>query len=205
MKDPELNKILRSTKLPEAPEEYWEEFPKRVVSRIQWRSGRQGSLVNETISGRRFSTVLRLTCGLAIVCLVAGFVISRFWKERHSGLSAVQLLKARTYYKEIETLFPNQVRGIVFDNQGTHLLLADKPNLPAGAGIYLRICGKDGCRGFVTFSGQQIRVGNDSFDVLLDHKGQVILAGERMIWARDGAVSEDGDYQIEAHALEDKS
>ena len=113
-----------------------------------------------------------------------------------------QLAEARKYFHELEALFPNQLQAIVFDQQGTHLVLAPEPNLPASPPLYLKICGPKGCQRFVTFSGQQIRVNGDVCDVLADRQGNVLVVGQETLWADAKAAVRSGPYQIEARALE---
>jgi len=121
------------------------------------------------------------------------------WSGRRNQ-SSKSLAQVRKYYSEIESLFPNQLKAIVFDRQGPHLLLAEESNLPKSAALYVKICSKGDCRSFVTFSGQRIRFGSDTFDVLVDRRGDVLLAGEKMVWSADSSAGQT-DYRIEAKPL----
>ena len=131
----------------------------------------------------------------------AGVVLGS-WKGHRSPGKDPQLAEARKYFHELEVLFPNQLQAIVFDQQGTHLVLAPEPNLPASPPLYLKICGPKGCQRFVTFSGQQIRVNGDVCDVLVDHQGKVLLVGQETLWSDAKASVKRGPYRIEARALE---
>ena len=42
----------------------------------------------------------------------------QFAHNRDSEISAAQMDEAKHYYHELETLFPNQLRAIVFDHHG---------------------------------------------------------------------------------------
>jgi hypothetical protein len=142
-----------------------------------------------------------LALGVATLCLALGFVLS-LWKGQRSPAGDPQLATARKYFQEIEALFPNQLQAIVFDEQGTHLVLAREPNLPASPPLYLRICGPKGCQRFVTFSGQQILINGDICDVLTDGRGGVLLVGRQLVWSSDQARAGSGPYRIEAKPLE---
>jgi hypothetical protein len=179
MNNSDLDNLLKKVKVPELPQQYWENFPPRITARLHWSQRGAQSAPRQLDSGRRWF-IARVALAMATVCLLfaLGF---RMWTIREDQ-SMESLGKIRKYYSEIESLFPNQVNGIVFDSQGPHLLLADKSNLPNSTALYVRICSKKGCRSFVTFSGQRIRFGSDTFDVLVDRQGEVLLAGEKMVW-----------------------
>jgi hypothetical protein len=139
---------------------------------------------------------------VAAICLALGFALGSRSGHRTSGTDP-QFAEARKYFHELEGLFPNQLQAIVFDQQGTHLVLAQKANLPASPPLYLKICGPDkGCRRFVTFSGQQIEVNGELCDVLADGQGKVLLVGRQLLWSGSQAGHRMGPYRVEARPLE---
>jgi len=146
----------------------------------------------------RFATV---GLGLAISGLLLVFVLGSR-EERQLSITEPQLAAARKYFQEIETLFPGQVQAIVFDQQGSHLVLAERSNVPTSSPLYLRICGPKGCQNYVTFSGQQIRLNGETCEVLLDHHGNVLLVGQRWIFSTAQASAKDARYQVAARPLE---
>jgi hypothetical protein len=193
MNNSELNEVLKKAGVPERPQEYWNQFPSRITARLQWSQKRTSSP-----SIRRWS-LARIALGTAAVCLLFALGLG-VWKGRESRANE-SLVQMRKYYNEIESLFPNQVKGIVFDNQGPRLLLAEASNLPESAALYIKICSKQGCRQFVTFSGQRIRFGTDTFDVLVNRQGEVLLTGDKMVWSADSSAGQAADYRIEARQL----
>jgi hypothetical protein len=116
-------------------------------------------------------------------------------------LTARELATARTYLRELEALFPNQVKAVEFDPTGPRLLLADRAVVPAAQPVLVRVCGRDGCRSFITFSGQQIRVDGDSLDVLVDARGHVLLVGAKLAWTSADASARAGEFRFAAHSL----
>jgi hypothetical protein len=144
-----------------------------------------------------------LAAAVAVICLGLVFFLG-FWRGQPALSNDSQLAAARKYYHEIEALFPNQVQAIVFDQRGTHLVLAKEPNVPASPPLYLKVCGPKGCQRFVTFSGQQIRVNGDVCDVLADGRGEVLLVGRQLLWSDAKAVAASDGYQVEARALENR-
>jgi hypothetical protein len=211
MNDSELNEVLKRATVPEREAEYWERFPRRVTAELDRRS-QTAPIHRRTEASRAWSspaafrflgTKAAFAVGVAAVCLLLGFLIG-LWRGQRSTSNDPQLAAARKYFNEIEALFPNQVRAIVFDQQGTHLVLAQEPNLPASPPLYLKIRGPKGCQRFVTFSGQQIRINGDVCDVLADGRGDVLVVGRQLLWSGSRAGARQGPYQIEARALENR-
>jgi hypothetical protein len=204
MNNQRLNEILKSAPVPERPGEYWEEFPAQVTRELRRSDrGERPPLPDPLLQrrrGRLRAPVLAFGLGLAAVCLLIGF-----WLGRHGGPAerpVMTVAEAQKYYHEIAQLFPNQVRAIVFDQNGTHLVLADRADVPASLPVFMKICGPNGCQGVVTFSGQQIRVNGKSMDVLVGPMDDVILAGPDSVWSSKQAENQMGGYRIEAKALQ---
>lgn len=216
MKDAELNEFLRQATVPERGADYWGKFPGRVTAELEWRRNmpdaeRSGEAricavtdVNQAWSWERtlrsFCTKPAVAVGIG-VCLALVFVLG-LWKGHSSADTDPRLATVQKYFHEVEGLFPNQLQAIVFDRQGTHLVLAADANLPVSPPLYLKICGPKGCQAFVTFSGQQIRVNGDVFDVLTDGQGNVLLVGREVVWSSAQAVAKAGRYTIEARPLQ---
>jgi hypothetical protein len=180
MKNEDLDHLLRRALLPLPTADYWEEFPSNVTLRIR----RQAHLHKQSASHR--SRLLQqpafgLALGLLVSFVAIGLLVARK-KSEADGPAEANLAKARAYYREIAQLFPNQVRAIVFDKKEIHVELAGRADIPISPPILLRICGKGGCQGIVTFRGQQIRVDNKPVDVLLGTRNEIILAGVDTIW-----------------------
>jgi hypothetical protein len=204
MKDSELDQLLKSVPVPDRPETYWSEFPRRVMAKAHWLESR-GQAGDDDCRARQSGARFRLrfvTVGLALVVigLVLGFAFG-FRQGRNLAITNSQLAAARKYLQEIETLFPNQIQAIVFDQQGTHLVLADQPNVPASSPIYLRISGPKGIQNYVTFSGQQIQLNGEVCEVLTDHEGNALLVGQQGAWSTAQAQVERSRYRLAARSL----
>jgi hypothetical protein len=217
MKDKELNDILQRAEVPRREAGYWEQFPRRVTAQIA-RRGRMGVVEGNAGGPVRtpaglgtawaWPSVFRspgakpvFALGLAAACIALGLVLG-FWGGHNSRGDDLQLAQVRKYYREIEALFPNQLQAIVFDQKGTHLVLAQAPNLPASPPLYVKVSGPEGSQRFITFSGQQIRFNGEVCDVLADHAGHVLLVGHQMVWSSAQAFAKAGGYRIEAQALQ---
>ena len=207
MKDKELNEVLKRAAVPERGEEYWERFPSQVTAEIERRRQhlRAADAGDRTWAWtgalRSFFGKPAFALGVAAICLALGFGLGS-WNGHRSPGKDTQLAEARKYFRELDALFPHQLQAIVFDQQGTLLMLAPEPNLPASPPLYLKICGPKGCQRYVTFSGQQIHVNGDLCDVLVDHQGKVLVVGQETLWSDAKAAVRSGPYQIEARALE---
>ena len=217
MNDRELDHVLKRARVPERDAGYWDGFPGRVAAELE-RRRRAGPAVQSGGASVRGSSepagigslasLFRLlgskpafAVGFAVVCLAVGFFVG-FWKEHGSPGTDAQVAQMRKYYRELEALFPNQLQAIVFDQKGAHMVLANEPDVPASAPLYVKICGPKGCQRFVTFSGQEIRINGDTCEVLADGRGGVLLVGEKLLWAGPKSARTSRQYSIEAKPLE---
>ena len=198
MNDAELNDLLKSARVPERPDAYWERFPRRVILRLQDREAKYETSRARPDFSRIFQTWgirLALTSGLVLLTFAA------FWWRKSESLSRDRdFVKVQKYFHEIDTLFPRQVRAIVFDRQGTRLLLAEKPNVSESQPVYLKICNGKGCQELVTFSGQRIEVNNVLCEVLITRQDEVIIVGEKLFWGSHESRA-PAQYRIEAKLL----
>ena len=194
MNNDELNNLLKSAGLPARADGYWDEFPGRVRAKIQW----QPQADAQSLPGRdRRPGWPAWAFGLAAACVVIGFGIG-FWRGRSAGDTDRQFALAQKYYREIATLFPNQIQAIVLDADGPHLVLAQKPDVPDSTPYFVKICGSDGCHSFVTFSGQQVQVNGEKCEVLADARGQVLVVGDHAVWSE---ASPSGAVRVVARPL----
>lgn len=197
MTNRELDKLLKSASLPEQPPEFWEQLAPRITGKIHWRTLQSASLPPPP---RKFASWhWAVGAGVAVVVSAVVFLLR---PEPKSPGNTDTFAGAEKCYREAETLFPNQIQSIIFDEAGPHIVLSEKPDVPSSPTLYLKICGPLGCREIVTFSGQQVRVNGDVWDVLSDAAGNIIIAGEHLIWSSGSHSTRAGAYRIEARATE---
>ena len=103
--------------------------------------------------------------------------------------------------KEMLATFPNRVRGIVQDEHGLNVVLSDKDDVPVSTPLWVQICDGKNCSAMVTFSGQEIRLGQRNVTVLSDATGKIILAGDNFLWSNGQALLADSKLKIEAKTL----
>jgi hypothetical protein len=183
MNNHELDRLLKSASAPERPEAYWRDFPKRVTAKLHWRPSASQEIAHPRA---RFMAVAAWGFALCAACIAIAFIVRiRSTHSMEAVESNRKLAEARKCYRELEALFPNQLRAIVFDEQGPRMVLADKPVVPDSTPFYLNVCGPAGCKGFVTFSGQEIQFDGERCEVLANAQGQLMLVGSRHVWSQN--------------------
>ncbi len=193
MKDSELNRLLKGAKVPERPPEFWAQFPRRVTARLHWKPAASSAKSVHWLP--RFAWSL----GLA-ACVLAAFFIGH-WRGHNGGLAENNVLQNEKVIQEMLDTFPHRVRGVVQDEHGLNVVLSDKDNVPVSTPLWVQICDGKHCATMVTFSGQEIRLGQRNVTVLSDPSGKIILAGDNFLWSNGQALLADGALKIEAKTL----
>jgi len=211
MNNLELNRILKKGSVPEPPPEFWDQLPRKIGARLCWDRTRAqtvpeqddaaaGAALLFPVARSNLKLRLAFALGLPVLFLVVAIL---HHTANHDSTSVPEPLTAyRIYFNELESLFPNQIRAIVFDRQGPHLLLADKPEVPASPPLFLRVCGPGGCQSFITFSGQEIQVAGQTLSVLRDGQGKTILVGDHFLWSDQDQIYPGGHWTVEARSLD---
>jgi hypothetical protein len=117
MKDSELDQMLKSVRVPDRPEEYWDEFPGRVSMGI--RRGERA----RPVAARR-GLILIWCTGAAGLLLLLGFAIDH-WRGVKTSEETFVLAQNEKLIREMLTLFPQRVRAIMQDEQGMELVLSE--------------------------------------------------------------------------------
>ena len=183
----DLNKLLKSARVPERSLGYWEYFPKRVTARLN----------DPSQAATAPAGSWRWALGWVAAGLVFGLSLALFFLHQRP---TTQQDYAKLY-REISTMFPHQVRAIVTDETGVRVVLADGPDVPATAPLLVNVCAAQQCSHVITFSGQQIPVGTGSADVLTDGHGNIIVTGQRFVWSSAEPARASGIYHIGAGRL----
>jgi len=193
MNDSELNRLLKEAKVPERPPEFWAQFPRRVTARLHWKLEAKFSTASPWFP--RLAWIM----GLA-ACVLAAFYLGQ--RRGHSeAIAESSVLQNEKVIKEMLATFPNRVRGIVQDERGLNLVLSDEENVPVSTPLWVQICDGKHCSTMVTFSGQEIRLGQRTVSVLSDSSGKIILSGDNFLWSNGKALLADGDLKIAAQTL----
>jgi hypothetical protein len=193
--------VLKKARVPEPRPGFWDELPgdvQRAIERGEVAFRRDGSAAAPRIL-KLFLKKAGLPLAFAAICVMVGF----FWgaNARSLEVQASELTEASACWHEVAALFPNQLEAIIFDQQGSRVVLSDKANRPSSPPIYLKLCDEKGCKRFITFSGQQINVNGESFEVLVDREGEVLLVGDAKVWKSSNRTSNLGAYKVAAVPL----
>jgi hypothetical protein len=185
--DKKLDDLLKTVRVPERSPGYWENFPKRLTAKLAAGARASATVAQPHAWAWRVAvaTILAFAFGVGL------WVIARRPTEPNYA----------KLYREIEAMFPNQVRAIAVDQQGVRLDLADKPDVPASSPLLVNVCRDRQCRAFITFSGQQIRVNGERWDVLANGQGEVFVVGKRSVWSSEEPKQRVGAYRINVQPL----
>jgi hypothetical protein len=187
--DQHFDNLLKSVRVPERSRGYWENFPKRVT--VQLSGGVGAEATTSAGSLRLWGWGLAGAC----VALIVGFGL---WMESSIATAQPNYTKL---YREIESMFPNQIRAIVVESGGVRLELSDKPDIPSSSPLRVDVCHDQQCGTYITFSGQRIRVNAEIWDVLSDGVGHVLVVGPNVVWTSAEPTRRAGVYHIDAQPL----
>jgi hypothetical protein len=180
--DQQFDDLLKSARVPERSQGYWDSFPKRVAVRLSEKRP-----TGETLS----TSSLRLWgFGLVTVVMALILCVGLWMRGRHVSAEP----NYAKLYREIESMFPNQVRAIVVESGGVKLDLSDRPDVPSSSPLRVDVCHNQQCRTYITFSGQRIPVNKESWDVLSDGVGHVLVVGPSVVWTSADSTRRAGAY-----------
>jgi hypothetical protein len=197
----ELDDLLRRASVPERPPEYWDQFPQEVASRLSQR--RAVAVEQNETPARAFRSAMDWRIGFAVAALVTAFLLGVLWKDgRQPVVPDDQIARSEALLREFATLFPNRIRAITIDTNGVQLVLSENADVPSSTPFLINICKERQCRTFITFSGQQIQISGEMFEVLSDARGEIILVGQQSLWISGESAPLEGGFQVRAQALE---
>jgi len=187
--DSNLDDVLKASLVPDRSTGYWENFPKRVIAQLSTASQTRTTAPANSIC--LWGWELAGACAVLMVCL-------SLWMKSEFNTAQPNYTKL---YHEIESMFPNQVRAIVVESSGVKLELSDKPDIPSSSPLRVDVCHDRQCRTYITFSGQQIRVNDENWDVLSDGVGHVLVVGPNVVWTSAEPTRRTEAYSIDAQPL----
>jgi len=193
MDNSELNRLLRSAEVPARPEDYWEDFPRLIRSKL----GRP-----ETPPRGSRRPVLAWALATAATCLVIGFTLGHWHARDRAGANNGLILQNEKFVHEILSMFPNRVRAIMKDEDGLRLVLSEEENVPLSIPLWVKVCQGLKCVTLVTFSGQELSIAGQKMTVLSDASGGVILVGDQFAWDSKWPDQRMKDLQVQARPLE---
>jgi len=185
----ELDKAMKRARVPEHTAGYWENFPKRVTTRLAAEPVPAAPI----FANRHGIWTWAVASALAALIVCLGVWV-------RGRIVRAQPDYAKLYH-EIESMFPNQVRAIVVDRNGMKLDLSDKPDVPPSSPVRVDVCRNEQCATYITFSGQSIRLNGETCDLLSDGQGHFSLVGRGIVWTSSDPSRHPEAYHIEAGPL----
>ncbi|HEY1171965.1 MAG TPA: hypothetical protein VGH19_11390 [Verrucomicrobiae bacterium] len=197
MKDSELNKLLRSVQPPERSPEEKAEFPGKVVRQLS-------RPVHQRAKEDAPSSRLPMwAAGFATVCLAIGFIAGRFPEKpaapAHGAVAATP--DYAKLFKEVATLFPDRLRGVVVRGSEMELVLAEQPERPATNPLLVEICQNGKCKVVITFSGQKLEVDGHSIEVFTGADDRLIVLADNQVWTSQNPSQVVDGFRIHAEVL----
>jgi hypothetical protein len=193
MNNHDLDRLLRSARVPERDANYWADFPTQVVAAL----GRARAASSPAPHTRRVR--LAWSVGLAFACALVAAVL--VWRPAVRNASPVAWLKDQRALREVLTMFPHQVRAIVRDARGIRLVLSDHPDVPTSPPLWIEFEQAGRRTAAITFSGQQIEIAGERVEVLANPQGQITLVGERLFWSSAAPELNAGGVRLRAQEL----
>lgn len=177
MDNRELDQLLLSVPVPEPSDTYWQEFPADMTRMAR------SSTIRSTATPRSDGPTVRWAfgVGLAAACVAIAFLIG-YRAGTKPSTPVTTIASEEKCLREVETMFPHQLRAIIFEKGGARLLLSDNADVPQSTPIYLKVCDGKNCQSILTFSGQQVPIKGELCDVLVDVKQNVLVVGEQQFW-----------------------
>lgn len=195
MKNKDLDNLIKAATVPEPTPGFWDDLP----AAVRRESNRAQPSVIETPTVRRLFPAFLRPLAFATICIAIGFI---WGNSRRSTLLDSELSEAQIVWTETASLFPNQLQSIVIEKTGMQVNLSDLPNQTIASPIFLKLCAGNQCSRFITFSGQQIQFNGEQFEVLVDHRGEVLLVVANQVWISSSHSSRLGEYRVAAQRLQ---
>lgn len=188
----DLDDLLREARVPEPPEEWWRRLPAKVVLRA-FAAGE----APRARSPRSPWFRLGFTLAPAALGLALGFLL---W-HRADRSDPYRQLENGKEWRAVAAQYGARVRAIVRDEQGLHVVLADRADVPAATPIWVELQSGAERRAMVTMSGQEVTVGGRKLQVLADPAGKLILIGPDFFWSEEAQAGAAEHLQVRSHAL----
>ena len=166
MSNRELDELLKTVEPPPRDAFYWETFPTRVQADLP--------RVSKAIVDAHRRRLPLWNLGFAAAGLaIALFLALKFTQSTRGRDEELRVL--RNCYRETAGLFPGQLKALRIESGEFHLDLSEHTDVPNSAPLFVRACKHSRCGAAVTFSGQQIELLGQKFEVLADGRGGIML------------------------------
>lgn len=151
----------------------------------------------------QFRAIPGFTLSTSAACIA---ILFGLWTVFHQHPVMSDADRQKAVLAEFNKVFGTQLQAVITDDGKTQILLADK-GAQRGQPVVIHLSGQGQNIDIMSFSGENVslNVGGQqvSFDALVDGKGGVILAGEKLFWHGGvGKLEGAPNLKIKAQALE---
>ena len=115
MNDFELKARLKSVRLPERTEEYWNDFPSQI--RVQLNRAPAGPAISES-----WLPQLAWRFGAGFACLLAGLLVL----SQPMKAASCAIFQKEQFIRQQLAALPHELRVFMADEHGLHYLVAEK-------------------------------------------------------------------------------
>jgi hypothetical protein len=115
MKNFDLESKIKSVRVPERGEDYWETLPQRVLTQLR-------AVPAERPVRRNSEPLMAWGFGVALACLVAALCL---WQSRTPKAITYALLRDERELRQNLEQFPSRVGRLMQDEHGLHHLIED--------------------------------------------------------------------------------
>lgn len=187
MNNEELDRLLcESVTPPMRGANYWRDFPGIVRDRISTLPSRTSRTTPRRTPDALQPMAHWLTrrwvpmVATLIALLVAFETGRRLGQTGPAAIRSEEIREARVVLKELSEFFPGQLIAVSLNGTSPEVMLSATSDLPGSTPVIIRLCtgSRNSCQSFITFSGRQIEVDGEHYDVLLTAHGEVLVVGE---------------------------
>ena len=222
MAEDKIVELFREPQGPGLSEEAKRRIAARALERYEQARPQKSDLkktVPAGLAAQFLAAPLYARAGLAVFCvaalLLAGVSIGHrlprgdqqaLPEQAFSEPAKNSAAREKILLSQLSEVFGDRLQAVITRGGKIQIVVSDVPG-PRGQPVEIHIASVDGDVDIMSFSGRQVSLSVDgrqvSFDALVDGKGGVILAGEKLFW-QDGKGALDGapDVKIGARALD---
>lgn len=199
MNDRELDRLLKSIRVPSRPDDYWNTFPEKVADRMKTAGTPHATRTGRKQTHALERWILGFSTPVAAAIVFMLFLASHRETERREN----QLELLRESYRQILSLFPQQLDAIVFAENDAEVLISEAPAPSRSEPVYVRFCPPAGrCVTAVSFSGTLLKIFGREFEILENGAGEIFVVAKEGVWGPGQAPASGDHWRIEGGRLE---
>lgn len=109
--------------------------------------------------------------------------------------------EAAIILREVELLFPGNIRAVTRDEQGLQIELSDEIRKEKPQAVVLELCKNGNCHEIITYDGQPIEIEGRTFTIHATKEGTVIFESDAGVWTSGEADQPIPNLTIRTRAI----